>query len=80
MKPRHFALSVIALSCLAGFSVAQDEDPNLDRGKGDHPRHETEATATKDFYVGDDGSKNHPVGDHSDPPQPKETPSPTPSE
>ncbi len=73
MKLRSFAFSVIALSCLAGLSVAA-EDPNLKQGT-DHPKHETEATATKDFHVGQDGSKNHKAGEHN--PPPKESPTPS---
>ena len=35
-------------------------DPNID--KGNHDKGRTEATATKDFYVGDDGSKRNDPG------------------
>ena len=70
MKLRSLALSAIALSCLGEFSVAA-QDPNPSNGM-DHPKYETEATATKEFHVGQDGSKNHPPGEHN--PHPKESP------
>lgn len=72
MKLRSLLIAATAATCFVGYAVAQDEDPNLD--SGNHPPHETEATATKDFHVGDDGSKNHPVGEHRPAPEPKEPP------
>lgn len=55
-----FGIAITALLISSSLAYAQkpkQEDPNINRPS--HPNHETEATATRDFYVGQDGSKNH---------------------